>query len=156
MKKLILSLAIALACTACSTKDNAFKSFADHFGQSAAFAYANLDNREVLLVSHEVFGNEEDSLKAIAASIFALDTDGKIVSLGSIRSQGTLYPVSISDNKLMVAGHQFVNTYEIRGEEPELVLSSHEEGDCENPQLKAMFQTFENAKPLIFRIKPEH
>ncbi|MCF0208728.1 MAG: hypothetical protein HUK07_04695 [Bacteroidaceae bacterium] len=150
MKKLIISLTMVLISTMCFAQNDAFKSFTEHFGKTAAFAYANISNHEVLLVSHEVFGNdEENGLKAVAASIFALDKDGKIVSLGSVRSQGTLYPVSVLDNKLMVAGHNFVNIYEIRGEEPELVLSCHEEGDCESPKLKAMFKTFEEGKAIV-------
>ncbi|MCF0207237.1 MAG: hypothetical protein HUK15_07405, partial [Bacteroidales bacterium] len=143
---------VVLVCLACKAQDSAFKSFAEHFGKNTAFANAKIGNREVLLVSHEVFGNDENQdLEAIAASVFALDSDGKIVSLGSIRSQGTLYPVSVLDNKLMVAGHQFVYIYDIRGEEPELTLHKHCEGDFDSPELKAMFETFEKGKPVKFK-----
>ena len=145
---------MVLVGTVCNAQNKAFKSFAKNFGKTAKFACANIGNRQVLLVSHEVFGTDEgEGVEAVAASIFALDPDGKIVSLGSIRSQGTLYPVSVLDNKLMVAGHRFVYIYDIRGEEPELTLSSHEEGDAESPKLKAMFQTFEQGKPLKFKAK---
>lgn len=75
----------------------------------------------------------------------------KIVALGSIRSQGTLYPVSILDGKLMVAGHQFVKTYSIRGEIPELVLDDYEEG--ESQKLTAMFKTFEKGTSIKFERK---
>ncbi|MCF0199727.1 MAG: hypothetical protein HUK02_10475 [Bacteroidaceae bacterium] len=154
MKKFLLSLAIVVMATACTVQDNAFETFSKQFGQSAAFATVTLSNREVLLVSHEVFtGDEAEALQAIATSIFALDADGKIVSLGSIRSQGTLYPVSVLDGKLMVAGHQFVSIYEIRGDEPELVLASHSEGDCESPELKALFETFEQGEAVKFQKK---
>ena len=153
MKKWIFTLAVAILCTACKRQDNAFEAFAEHFGKTATFAYAQIGNRQVLLVSHEVFGGEEtDGLEAVAASVFALDADGKIVSLGSVRSQGTLYPISVADNKLMVAGHRFVSIYDIRGEaEPELTLCSHEEGDSESPALQALFQTFEQGEPVIFQ-----
>ena len=154
MKKVIFFLAIMLACVACNnTQNNAFETFAEQFGKTANFAYANIGDRQVLLVSHEVFGNDENADKqAVAATVFALDADGKIVCLGSIRSQGTLYPVSIYDNKLMVAGHQFVYIYDIRGEEePELTLSKHEEGDYDSPQLKEMFKTFEQGTPVKFK-----
>ena len=154
MKHFILSLAVVLSCTACASQQNAFKSFADHFGKTAAFAYANVGGRDVLLVSHEVFGDDEaEGLQAIAASIFALDSDGKIVTLGSIRSQGTLYPISVADNKLLVAGHTFVNIFDIRGEEPELVMADYEDSDYDSPQLKALFKTFEDATPVIFKKK---
>ena len=153
MKKIILFLALAIVSASCNTPKIGFESFAENFGKTAAFAYAEIGGRQVLLVSHEVFGNNENSeLEAIAASIFALDSDGKIVSLGSVRSQGTLYPVSVWDNKLMVAGHQFVNIYDIRGEEPELTLFRHEEGDHESPQLKELFETFELAEPVKFKL----
>lgn len=130
---------------------NAFEAFAEHFSETASFAYAEVSDRMVLLVSQETFGNNVNADKeAIEASIFALDGKGKIVSLGSIRSQGTLYPVSLLDGKLMVAGHQFVRIYSIRGEEvPELVLDSFQEG--ESQELTEMFTTFENGTSIKFK-----
>lgn len=54
--------------------------------------------------SQETFGNNADADKeAIEASIFALNNEGKIVALESIRLQGTLYPVSLLNGKIMVA-----------------------------------------------------
>ena len=154
MKKLILTLAIMLSFSVCNAQNAAFESFVRHFGKSAAFAYVSFGKHEVLLVSHEVFGEDEsDELSAVATSIFALDSDGKIVSLGSISSKGTLYPISISDGKLMVAGHHFVSVYGIRGEEkPELEIVCHEqcEPDNHSPELSNMFRIFENAKPVRF------
>ncbi|MBQ0023858.1 MAG: hypothetical protein KBT29_11550 [Prevotellaceae bacterium] len=151
MKKMFLSLAMITASMACFAQNEAFKSFTKHFSDTAAFAYANIGNRQVLLVSHETFGNNIDTnLEAVETSIFALDEKGKIVSLGSIRSQGTLYPVSMLDNKLMVAGHHFVKIYNIRGDVPELVLDSYEEGDYDNPKLKAMFEKFEKGNAVMF------
>lgn len=135
-----------------STSEEAFEAFADHFSETASFAYAEVSGRKVLLVSQETFGNNENSDKeAIEASIFALDGKGKIVALGSIRSQGTLYPVSILDGKLMVAGHQFVRIYSIRGDIPELVLESSEERDT--PELMEMFKTFEKGTSIKFNNK---
>lgn len=129
--------------------ESAFEAFAEHFSETASFAYAEVSGQKVLLVSQETFGNNENSDKeAIEASIFALDEKGKIVALGSIRSQGTLYPVSILDGKLMVAGHQFVRIYSIRGDVPELVLDRHQEGD--GPEMTAMFETFEQGISIKF------
>ncbi len=131
-------------------EQDALHSFVNNFSDTAAFAYAQVGNQQVLLVSQETFGNNENSnLEAIATSIFALDAKGKIVCLGSIRSQGTLYPVSLSaDNKLMVAGHRFVNIYSIRGEVPDLYLDTHAEGDAE--EIADMFKTFEKGTPILF------
>ena len=153
MKKLILSLALVLVGIICNAQNSAFEAFAKHFGKTTAFAYADICGHQVLLVSHEVFGaDESEGLEAIAASIFALDSDGKIISLGSIRSQGTNYPVSVSDGKLMVAGHRFVSVYGIRAdEEPDLEIVGHEEGDYDSPKLKAMFETFEKSQPVKFK-----
>lgn len=127
-----------------------YSAFAEHFSDTTYFALADVSGHQVLLVSHEVFGNNVNSDKeAIAASIFAHDDNGKIVSLGSIRSQGTLYPVSILDGKIMVAGHQFVRIYSIRDEEvPELVLDSYAEGD--GPELDDWFRTFEKGTAVKF------
>lgn len=150
--KVVLTVLMAVTCMACSNADGAFQQFADHFSDTAAFSYTTLGGRKLMLVSQEVFGNNVNTdLQAIEASIFAQDTEGKIVALGSIRSQGTLYPVSVANDKLMVAGHHFVRIYSIRGEVPELVLDTYEEGD--GPALDALFRTFEQATPLLFEKK---
>ena len=160
MKKLtILQVVLALlAITACSNgrqaagSTDAFEAFCEHFSRSSAFAYTEMGGRKVLLVSQETFGeNEMTDLEAIEASLFALDKESRIVALGSIRSQGTLYPVSLLDGKLMVAGHEFVKIYSIRGDIPELVLDSYGEGDCS--QLTEMFHTFERSTPIKFERK---
>lgn len=129
---------------------DAFEAFAEHFSQSASFAYAEVGGRKVLLVSQETFGNNENAdREGIEASIFALDGEGRIVALGSIRSQGTLYPVSMLDGRIMVAGHRFVRIYSIRGEEvPELVLDNCQEGEGE--ELTEMFKTFEKGTSVKF------
>ena len=128
---------------------DAFLSFAEHFSDASSFAFAKVSGRQMLLVSQETFGNNVNSdREAIEASVFALDSKGKIISLGSVRSQGTLYPVSLLDGKLMVAGHQFVRIYSIRGKVPELVLDSYGEG--EGPELEAWFKTFEKGTPIKF------
>lgn len=132
-----------------STTD-AFASFAQHFSKSTAFATATVGGREVLLVSQETFGPVDSlELEAIEATVFALDSVGGIVSLGSVRSQGTNYPVSLMDGKLLVAGHQFVYVYDIRGEMPELVLDKCFQGD--GPEMDPAFDTFELATPIIFK-----
>ena len=154
---IIISLVALTSCNSNGTKPtseiqsaDAFEAFAEHFSETASFAYANVSNYKVLLVSQETFGNDEnDDKEAIEATIFALDSKGKILSLGSIRSQGTLYPVSILNGKLMVAGHQFVRIYSIRGDLPELVLDSCQEGD--GPELTEMFDTFEQGVSVKFR-----
>lgn len=160
LQMIILQVLLALfTMTSCNnnsqqTTDDtaAFEAFCEHFSKSSAFAHTEMNGRKILLVSQETFGeNEKSDLKAIEASLFALDKEGRIVALGSIRSQGTLYPVSILDGKLMVAGHQFVKIYTIRGDIPELVLDLYDEG--ESSQLSEMFQTFEKGTPIKFERK---
>lgn len=127
-----------------------FEAFAEHFSETASFAYAEVSVRKVLLVSQETFGNNvNEDKEGIEASIFTLDDKDKIVALGSIRSQGTLYPVSLLEGKLMVAGHQFVRIYSIRGDVPELVLDSYQEG--ESQELTEMFKTFEMGTSIKFK-----
>ena len=129
---------------------NPFEAFAKHFSETASFAYAEISGRKVLLVSQETFGNNvNEDKEGIEASIFALDEKDKIVALGSIRSQGTLYPLSLLDGKLMVAGHQFVKIYSIRGDVPELVLDSYQESECQ--ELTEMFKIFEKGTPIKFK-----
>lgn len=152
MKKSIISLAMMISSVVCFAQGEAFKTFANQFSSTAAFARASVGDHEVLLVSHETFGeNANTNLQAVETSIFALDKEDKIMALGSIRSQGTLYPVSLLDGKLMVAGHQFVRIYSIRGDVPELVLDSY--GDADTPELKKMFDTFEKGTAILFNKK---
>ena len=106
----MLMLSAMVSCTQRRTADNpaadspelttgmdAFLSFAGHFSETTSFAFANVSGCQVLLVSQETFGNNENpDMEAIEASVFALD------------------------GKLMVAGHQFVRIYSIRGEVPEI------------------------------------
>ena len=151
MQVMLTFLAVMTSCKEGQQKsdDTAFESFCEHFSKSSAFAYIEMDGRKVLLVSQETFGNNENTdLEAIEASIFALDKEGKIIDLCSIRSQGTLYPVTLLDGKLMVGGHQFVRVYSIRGDVPELVLDNYEEG--ESPELTEMFRKFEKGTPVKF------
>ena len=149
----MMALLPLASCTQNGSKtSDPFEAFAEHFSKSSAFAYTEMSGRKVLLVSQEVFGNNINTdLEAIEASIFALDEEGKIVALGSIRSQGTLSPVSVLDGKLMVAGHQFVKVYSMRGDVPELVLDNYQEG--EGPKLTEMFRTFEKGTPIKFERK---
>lgn len=166
MKRIITILACVLALipfiTQCAgggdariegqSSADAFASFAQHFSSSSAFATAIVGGYKVLLVSQEVFGELEcPDLEAVEATVFALDSVGGIVSLGSVRSQGSNYPVSLLDGKLMVAGHQFVEVYDIRGEQPSLVLHKYVSG--EGPVVDAMFDTFEMAEPIIFHME---
>lgn len=155
MKKLIITLAMMTSVLASCTQQkdggtDAFTAFVEHFGEAESFALAKVSGHDVLLVSQETFGNNvNEDKEAIEATIFALDGNGKIISLGSIRSQGTLYPVSVLDDKIMVAGHRFVRIYGIRGEEsPELVLDSY--GDGEGPEIEELFKTFEKGTPVKF------
>lgn len=150
MKKFILSIVMVITSMTGFAQQTAFQAFVSNFSKSAAFASVQVGNRPLLLVSHETFGNNENTdLQAIETSIFALDSEGKIVALGSIRSQGTLYPVSVTDSTLMVAGHHFVREYSVRGEMPELELTRCEQDD--SPQLEQMFAAFEQATPVMFK-----
>ena len=51
-----------------------FEAFAEHFSETASFAYAEVNGRKVLLISQETFGNNvNEDKEGIEASIFALD-----------------------------------------------------------------------------------
>ena len=129
--------------------EEAFVSFAEHFSETTSFAYATISGRSVLLVSQETFGDNDSTTKeAIEATIFAQDSKGKIICLGSIRSQGTNYPVTLLDGKLAVAGHYFMRVYSIRGDAPELVLDSSKEGY--GAEMDSMYETFFKGTPVKF------
>ena len=97
MERLILTLMLMLAvmtsCTQRKASENsdtglleftaemdAFQSFAGHFSENSSFAFADVGGVQVLLVSQETFGNNINSdREAIEASVFALDSKGKII-----------------------------------------------------------------------------
>lgn len=62
----------------------------------------------VLLVTDEVYDNLDGNKVSIYATAFGKGSDGKIVCFGSVRSQGTAYPLSVSGNKLVLGGHRYV------------------------------------------------
>lgn len=165
MNKLILVLVLTVAMlTSCTqkkatteephdtttTESEAFNAFAEHFSETASFAFADICDRKVMLVSQETFGdNDTANLQAVEATLFAADSHGKIICLGSVRSQGSLYPVSMIDGKVIVGGHQFIRIYSIRGDVPELVLDRFAEGEGE--ELTVMNQLFfEQSTPIKF------
>ena len=141
------------ACTPNSnptTTENApFEAFVEHFSKTEAIAYAEISGRKVLMVSQETFGdNDTANLQAVEATIFVADSLG-IICLGSVRSQGTLYPVSLIDGQVIVGGHQFIRIYGIRGDVPDLVLDRFAEGEGE--ELAVMNQLFfEQSTPIRF------
>lgn len=165
MNKLILVLVLTVAMlTSCTqkkatteephdtttTESEAFNAFAEHFSETASFAFTEVSDRKVMLVSQETFGdNDTANLQAVEATLFATDSHGKIICLGSVRSQGSLYPVSLIDGKVIVGGHQFIRIYGIRGDVPELVLDHFAEGEDE--ELTVMNQLFfEQSTPIKF------
>lgn len=93
---LMLMLAVMTSCTQRKTSDNsdtglleftaemdAFLSFAGHFSENSSFAFADVGGVQVLLVSQETFGNNINSdREAIEASVFALDSEGRIHPVG--------------------------------------------------------------------------
>lgn len=131
------------------TESEAFDAFAEHFSETASFAFAEISGRKVMLVSQETFGdNDTANLQAVEATIFVADSLG-IICLGSVRSQGTLYPVSLIDGQVIVGGHQFIRIYGIRDDVPELELTSYAEG--EGPELTELNQRFFNqSTPIRF------
>lgn len=170
MKKMILFpvMIAALSMTACHDKEaktevdakdsisavetknseKAFKEFAEHFSDSTFYARTEMNGKKVLLVSREVFSSDEYSgIEGVEATVFALDKKGKILCLGSVRSQGSNYPVSMLDGKLMVAGHQFVNVYAVRGDE--LVLDTCQEGYGE--EMEQMYEMFFKGTSVKFQ-----
>lgn len=151
MQKFLITLLLMISLTSCTQDEvGAFRTFSRHFSDTASFALATVGGRQILLVSQETFGNDTDSSKeAIDASIFALDQKGKVVCLGSVRSQGTLYPVSILDDRIMVAGHHFMKIYGIRGDLPELFLDIC--ADEDGPELDSLFEVFESGAPVLFK-----
>lgn len=62
----------------------------------------------VLLVTDGVYDNLDGNMASIYATTYGKGSDGKTVCFGSVRSQGTAYPLSVSGEKLVLGGHRFV------------------------------------------------
>lgn len=183
-------LAALVVCMGClsiqSCKNNnaktedhdALAKFMLSFSDSTAFAIVDMGNTPVLLVSNETYMNGDEKnpeLNAIAAQVFMLDESNKVICLGEIRSQGTLYPLSTDGKVLMSAGHRFVNCFVVEEDpqtmhlvesmygqvvDPESVIYSYEnrlENIFENSKDEASFEQmmnrFEDAKVIAFQKK---
>ena len=149
----ITAFAAAFLLAACSTKPSesadSYEAMLQYLNDDAAVAYVDCGDQHLMLVSQETYGEDTTTnLNAISASVFAKDSIGKIICLGSIRSQGTLYPVSESHGLLMTAGHHFVNEYKVEGNPADLSLEYTDETDT--LKLKTKFDQFEKATPLKF------
>lgn len=155
---------------------DAMVEFMTLFSDSTAFAIVDFGEVPVLLVSNETYTNgegEDAALNAIAAQVFTLDEANKIVCLGEIRSQGTLYPISTDGKVLMSAGHRFVNCFDLQSDarslelvesmqgmvqQPDSVTYSYEnrltnifENDKDERSFEQMMARFEEAKPVVFQ-----
>ena len=124
-----------------------FQTLLEQFSDSTFVTCVRLGGQEVLLVSHETFCSDDSPQReALAATLFTDDGTGHLLCLGSIRSQGTLYPISLLGDTLVTAGHQFVNFYEVKGHPADLYLTRVDEGE----RLEQGFVQFERATPLPF------
>lgn len=151
--------------------------FMTMFSDSTAFAIVDMGDTPVLLVSNETYINKDKEqnvvLNAIAAQVYMLDDEDKVISLGEIRSQGTLYPISLDGKVLMSAGHRFVNCFEAQDSTPSLQLVETMQGqvigtdvvtyayenrltnvfenDKDESSFEQMMERFEGAEPVVFQ-----
>lgn len=149
--------------------------FMTSFSDSTAFAMINVGDTPVLLVSNETYINQDDNqqpvLNAIAAQVYMLDEADKVVSLGEVRSQGTLYPVSFDGEALLTAGHRFMNRFAAQGNSLSILESIYGElkdgtttyvyenrvtdqyaNDKDEAFFEQMMSQFEAAQPVAFKM----
>lgn len=181
MKKLSITLLTVLlvstSMSAQSKMNEAYTKFLSAFSDSTCYAVVNLDGQDILLVSQETYnnvdGNNRPIRTALAAQAYSLDSKGGILALGEMRSQGTLYPLSLSKDGLMTAGHAYVNKYSLSDNALSIVedasvtylkdnavkcyyenrKNNTYRNSSDEKDFEAMINTFETATPVAFVVK---
>lgn len=90
------------------SKYGTFTEIVDSLKAGKAYANAQIDGTDVLLVANGCYDNMDGHMAAIDASVFMYDDNGSIVYLGYETSGGTATPLAIGDGKLILATHHTV------------------------------------------------
>lgn len=75
--------------------------------QYYAFAAVG-DEYDLLLVTDSVYDYGDGVMAAIDATVYGFDADGNAMEFGIIESEGTAYPISVSNGCLMYGGNHHV------------------------------------------------
>ena len=67
-----------------------------------------------LLLTDYIYTDDNGVDASIVARIYSLDTSGKVLDHGELRTQGTSYPFTYSNGSLYRAGHHFIEKYCVR------------------------------------------
>lgn len=167
MKNRFILITLAVILSGCSV-NNKYSKFLSTLSDLTYYAVDTVSGQEVLFISNDVYGEN-----AISASLYIPDDKGDMYLLGQVISEGTLYPISISNGTLLDAGHHFVMRYEIKDSALYLLESAEENYDVdgqleatyenrltneyynyrpeENNKLKDLFAEFEKARPVVFK-----
>lgn len=92
----------------------AYASIIETIPSGSAYAFAHIsENANALLVTDYTYTYEEDLIAAIDATIYFLDADGNPKEYGKVMSDGTGYPLSLSDNLYLMYGgnHHMAKTF---------------------------------------------
>ena len=84
-----------------------FTKMLDDFKKGMGYANEKIGDTDVFLVSSGTYNGENGTHNAMDASVFIYGED-KILYLGTVRSSGTAYPVTIADGCLFTGGHHNV------------------------------------------------
>ena len=81
---------------------------------SEGMGYTNvtIGDEDVLLVCSGTWDNQDENNAAMDAIIYVY-IDGVPTELGKVSSQGTAYPLTLADNCIISAGHQYICKYTI-------------------------------------------
>ena len=90
------------------SKYSTFTEIVDSLKAGMAYANANIDGVDVLLVASGCYDNLDGHIASIDSSVFMYDDNGSIVYLGYESSGGTATPLAIGDGKLILATHHTV------------------------------------------------
>jgi len=107
------------ASTQSSPDQSRFYTVIDTLSEGTNYAIVEV-GEPLLLVADGVYDVDASTEGAIGAKAYGIAPGGTIKDLGELRTQGTAYPFSILDGKLLVEGHHFSRMYSVK--DGELVL----------------------------------
>lgn len=125
-KAVITGLVIMVLClTSCKGKEkeeNPYGPQVGKLGDEEAYAFLDMDYKDYVMVSSDgVYDTGTEQQAAIYCTVYYYGND-EIVSLGTIMSDGTAYPISFSKNGIFAASGHHVEKYGISEKDLELYV----------------------------------
>lgn len=158
-------------CTS-SNGNEVYNDFISGLSEDQYYAFAELEGLTypVLLVADGVYEFDSETLATFFCDVYYVK-DGEVIFLGTIRSDGTAYPIAYSKDGIYTAGHHYTGRYIVDEQTCELVLTEYAKeefaegtGDetyfytsndvteqvSDRTELEALFEKYNNAEVVNF------